>query len=123
MLKVNTTNLGNATVFCLQGQIVNGETEILSQAFDSLSETNAVILDLARVTIVDARGLGVMLELREQAEAKGIGFKLMNVPRLIRRVLQISRLDSVFQITFQVGYFPSVSHRARTSMAALKSCA
>lgn len=36
----------------------------------------AVILDLGWVNTVDERGLGVVLELREQAEAKGIRFDL-----------------------------------------------
>jgi anti-anti-sigma factor len=123
MLKVHTRYLTNATVFHLQGQIVIGETEILSQALDSISETKAVILDLARVGIVDAHGLGVMLELRERAQTKGIRFKLMNVPRLINRVMEISQLDSVFQTASRVKYFPSVSARNRTSVAPLKSCA
>jgi anti-anti-sigma factor len=118
MLKVHTRNFGNATVICLQGQIVNGETEILSQAFDSLSEPNAVILDLARVNIIDAHGLGVLLRLRERAQTKGIRFKLMNVPRLINHVLAISHLDSVFQITSRVKSLPSVSSPRRTSVAA-----
>ena len=123
MLKINSRNLGNTTVLNLQGQIVNGETEILRTAVDSLAETNAVILDLARVRTVDAHGLGVLLELRQRTAARGIGLKLMNVPRLINRVLEISRLDSVFQVISRVEYLPAVSPRPRTSVAALKSCA
>ena len=123
MLNVHTRNLRNATVLCLQGQIVNGETEVLSQTFESISETKAVILDLARVSILDAHGLGVMLELRERAETRGIRFKLMNVPRLVNRVLEISQLDSVFQIASRVKYFPRVSPRRRSLVAARKSYA
>nr|ART40507.1 L750 [uncultured bacterium] len=123
MLKVNAKNLGNVAVLCLQGQIVNGETEILRNAVHSLSDTSTVILDLARVTTVDAHGLGVMLQLREQAEAKGIRFELMNVSKLVSRVLEISRLDSVFHITSAVGFFSAVSHGHRAALAALKSCA
>jgi len=99
MLKVHAKNLGTVAVLCLQGQIVNGETEILRNAVSSLSETSAVILDLARVTTVDAHGLGVMLELRERTHAKGIRFELMNVTKQISRVLEVARLDSIFQIT------------------------
>jgi len=67
MLKVHAKNLGTVAVLCLQGRIVKGETEMLRKALHSLSEVSAVILDLARVTTVDAGGLGVMLELSEQA--------------------------------------------------------
>lgn len=123
MLKVHAKNLGTVAVLCLQGQIVNGETEILRNAVHSLSETSAVILDLARVTTVDAHGLGVMLELREQAKEKKIGFKLMNVNQPLTRILEITRLDSVFQIVSGVEFFPAVSSVRRASLTALKTCA
>src|SRR6266480_768573 len=99
MLKVHAKNLGTVAVLCLQGRIVKGETEMLRKALHPLSEVRAVILDLARVTTVDAGGLGVMLELREQAESKGIRFELMNVNKLVSRVLEVTRLDSVFEVT------------------------
>jgi len=123
MLKVHAKKLGTAGVLCLQGQIVNGETEILRTVVQSLSETSAVILDLARVTAVDAHGLGVMLELRERTHEKGIRFELMNVSKPMKRVLEITRLDSVFQIISGVEFFPEVSRDPRAPMATLRSCA
>ena len=123
MLKVHAKNLGTVAVLCLQGQIVNGETEILRKAVHSLSEVGAVILDLARVTTVDAGGLGVMLELREQVQAKGIGFKIMNVSKPLARVLEVTRLDSVFEVTSGVEFFPAVSRRRPASVMEFASCA
>ena len=123
MLRVNAKNLGKVAVLSLQGQIVNGDAEILRGALRFRPEVSAVILDLARVTIVDAGGLGVMLELREQAESKGIRFELMNVTHWVNRVLEITRLDSVFKITAAVEFFPRVPRTGRTSMATLASCA
>lgn len=122
MLKVNVRNLGNVTVLCLQGQIVIGETESLREAVHSLSGGSSVILDLARVNIVDAHGLGVMLELREHAEEKGIRFELMNLTKWVSRVLEISCLDSVFQITSAVEFFPAMS-RNRGASVPFASCA
>ena len=122
MLKVHAKDLGNVAILCLQGQIVSGETEILRDAVRSQSDVSAVILDLARVRAVDANGLGVMLELRQQAESKGIRFELMNVSKLVSRVLEITRLDSVFPITSRVEFFPAVS-RGRRTPAALATCA
>ena len=126
MLKVNVKDLGTVAVLCLQGQIVNGETEILREAMQSqavLPGISAIILDLARVTIVDARGLGLLLELREQAEARGMRFELMNLTQWVRKVLEISRLDSVFRITAGVEFFPSISRNGRPSVTTLASCA
>ena len=131
MLKVNAKQLGNIAVLCLQGHLVNGETEILrnavnmlcGEARDTRSNVGAVILDLARVNTVDAGGLGAMLALREQVESKGIRFELMNVSKWVSRVLEVARLDSVFRVTSAVEFFPAVSRSTRTSMAELASCA
>ena len=133
MLKVHAKNLGNVTILALQGGIVTGETEILRGIVPpSLSQTNAVILDLARVTRIDAHGLGVMLELRQQTLANGIRFELMNLSKPLSMVLEMTRLDSVFQITSGVEFFPAVSRGRRVSrlprvrrrsLAAFKSCA
>ena len=118
MLKVHAKKLGNVAVLCLQGRIVNGETEILRDAVRSLPEAVTLVLDLARVTTVDARGLGLMLELRQQAEEKGTRFELMNITNLVRRVLEVSRLDSVFQITPAVEFVPAASRKSRVPLAA-----
>lgn len=123
MLIVHTKNFGTVAVLSLQGQIVNGQTELLRNAVQSLSEVTAIKLDLARVTTVDAGGLGVMLALREQAESKGIRFELMYVNKRIGMVLELTRLNSVFQITPEVEFFPSVSRSGRVPMARLASCA
>ena len=123
MFKVHVKKLGSVAVLYLQGQIVTGETETLCSAVRSLSEVSAIKLDFARVSVVDARGLGAMLVLREQAEANGISFELMNVPKLVARVLELARLDSVFQITSGVNFLPAVSRSQRASMATLASCA
>src|ERR1700716_510154 len=112
MLKINAKNLGTATVLCLQGQIVIGDTDTLRNVVQSLPETSAVILDLARVSTVDAHGLGVMLELRQQTLEKGIRFELMNVNKPLSWVFEITRLDSVFQINSGVEFFPQVTRDA-----------
>jgi len=103
MLKVHARNLGNVAFLCMQGQIVNGETETLRKAVYSQSDVSTVVLDLAQVSTVDAGGLGVMLELREQVQAKGISFKIMNVSKLVGQVLEVTRLDSVFEVTSGAG--------------------
>ena len=79
MLQVHAKNLDSFTVLCVQGQIVTGETDVLRAAFLSLAETPRVILDLAKVSIVDAHGLGVLIDLRQRTLSKGARFELMNV--------------------------------------------
>ena len=98
MLKVYSRNLGDVAVLSLKGRLISGETGSLREAVRSQSKVSAIVLDLARVTAIDARGLGVMLELQRQTALDGIRFKLMNVNRFTSRVLEVTRLDSVFEI-------------------------
>src|SRR3954465_11241243 len=99
MLKVHTRKLGNVAVVSVQGRIVNGETASLRQEVDPQSRVNTVLLDLSRVSTIDASGLGLMLKMREETQSKGMRLKLMNVTNLVGRVLAITKLDSVFEIT------------------------
>ena len=116
MLKIHTRNSGNVAVLCVQGRIVNGETAPLRDAVNSQSRVGILVLDLGRVSTIDASGLGLMLELRRQSLAKGIRFKLMNVTKLVGRVLEVTQLDSVFEIAPQAELLPTMprvdSHRA-----------
>jgi len=107
----------------MQGQIVNGGTETLRRVVHSQSDVSTIVLDLAQVSTVDAGGLGVMLELREQVQSNGIGFKLMNVSKPVSRVLEVTHLDSVFEVTSGVEFFPAVSRRRSASVTGLASCA
>lgn len=112
MLKINTRNLGDAAVLCLQGRLISGETRALRDAVNAQANVKSVVLDLGRVTAIDARGLGVMLELRRQAALNGIRLKLMNVNHFTSRVLEVTRLDSVFEII----------PKTETSIASSGSC-
>jgi anti-anti-sigma factor len=123
MLEVHHKNLGAVAVLRLRGQFVNGETEILHEILNSLARVSTVILDLERVTTIDAHGLGVMLEFREQAEARQIRFELTKASRLVENVLKMARLDTVFSVRSKVAYLPSPSGERRAPATVLASCA
>jgi anti-anti-sigma factor len=123
MLKVHAKRLGNVAILCLKGRVVTGETVALRKAVDSESDVSAVVLDLARVNTIDAGGLGVMLELREQTESKGIDFKLMNVTKLVSRVLEITHLNSVFEVTSGTEILSAVPLELAVSAMELAPCA
>jgi len=122
MLKVHAKKLGTVAILCLQGRIVRGETAALRNAVQAQSSVGTVILDLTRVTTIDAGGLGVMLQLREQAQEKGIDLKLMNVTKLVNRLLEITRLNSVFQVTSGAEILSTVSRDRPASLVQLPSC-
>jgi anti-sigma B factor antagonist len=116
MLKVHTRNLGNVAVVCLQGRIVNGETASLREAVDLQLDASSVVLDLARVSTIDASGLGLFLSLRKQAESKGVGLKLMNVNKFVKQVLEVTRLDTVFEVIPRVEPLPALSQARRAQI-------
>ncbi|HJZ78876.1 MAG TPA: STAS domain-containing protein [Pyrinomonadaceae bacterium] len=123
MLKVHTTRYGKVAVLCVQGKIVRGETDGLRRAVLAQMDVSLVVLDLARVSTIDAGGLGVMLELREQSESRGIEFRLKNVTKLVRQVLEITRLDSVFEISTP-GEVPVAAFRGRPQIfSEIAACA
>ncbi len=109
VLKLHTRKLGEVAILHLKGRLVTGETGVLLNAVLSQLDASAIILDLAHVTGVDAHGLGVLLELREQTQSKGIEFRLRNVTRLVRQVLEITRLNTVFEVSSEAEVLSKVS--------------
>jgi anti-anti-sigma factor len=123
MLKVHTKTLGNVAVVCLQGRMVNGETASLREAVDSQTRVGMLFLDLSRVSTIDASGLGLMLELRRLTQSRGIRFKLMNVTQAVRRVLEVTRLDSVFEIAAPLELVPPMPRPRTTGPLPFAACA
>ncbi|HEY2962686.1 MAG TPA: STAS domain-containing protein [Pyrinomonadaceae bacterium] len=118
MLNVEHKNLGTVSLLNLEGHVVVGETDVLRETMQTLPASSSVILDLSNVTMMDAHGLGVMLQLREQAQANGMSFELMNVGDSLRELFRITRLDSVFQFRRGVEFLPLTAPPRRTRVAA-----
>ncbi len=58
-----------------------------------------VMIDLARTVEMDASGLGVLVLLQKRAREKGLRTKLMHAPRNVYEMLQMTRLDTLFDLT------------------------
>ena len=72
MLRVQSYKLGEVAIVQLRGRLVIGAVATLRDAVLSQSDVSAVALDFAQVSGIDARGLGLLLELREYMQSKGI---------------------------------------------------
>ena len=118
MLKVHAKRSDSVEVLCLEGQIVNGDTETLRCAAQLIPGAHDIILDLSNVTLVDAHGLGVLLQLREYTLANGMHFELMNVNASLSRVFEITRLNTVFEINSGVEFCPKPTYAPRLRVAA-----
>ena len=117
-MKVHAKKLDSVEVLCLEGQIVNGDTETLLSAVELTSDVRDVVLDLSNVTIVDAHGLGVLLQLREQTLANGSHLEFINVNRSVSRVFEITRLDTVFEINSGAEFVPKPNYLRQLLFAA-----
>jgi len=119
MLKVHAKKLDTIEVLCLEGRIVNGETDILRSVVQlAADDTSDLILDLANVSTVDAHGLGVLLQLREQTSARGIHFELRNVSNPLSRLFEITRLNTVFEINSDTPFLPELAYPLPVLVAA-----
>ena len=118
MLKVHAKKLGATEVFSLEGKIVIGGTEALRRSVQAASDTSDIVLDLANVTIVDAHGLGVLLQLRAQSLSKGVHFELRNLRKPLYRIFEITRLNTVFKIDSGVEFYPEFAYQNRLPVAA-----
>jgi anti-anti-sigma factor len=118
MLKVHAKRLNAVEVLSLEGQIINGDTEILRNVMELAADTREIILDLSNVTIVDAHGLGVLLQLREQTISRGIHLELRNPSQPLFRIFEITRLNTVFDINDGIGFSPEFMYAQRMPVAA-----
>lgn len=118
MLKVHAKKSNVAEVLCLEGQIVRGETEMLRSVVQLTSNTREIILDLSNVNVVDAHGLGVLLQLREQSLARGVRFELTNVSKSLYRIFEITRLNTVFDMDASVPFLPKITYPLQALVAA-----
>jgi anti-anti-sigma factor len=118
MLKVHAKKMDSIEVLSLEGQIVSGETEVLRKVVQLASDTGELILNFSNVSVVDAHGLGVLLQLREETLARGIHFELINVSRPLYRIFELARLNTVFEISSDVAFIPMVAYSHRVPVAA-----
>jgi len=97
-LSLATREVGRVTIVHCNGRIVAGS------ASDSLREhvtwllrdRRSIVLHLGEVGFIDSSGLGTMVRaLTTTRQAHG-DLKLCNVPEFVRKVLEMSRLTTVF---------------------------
>lgn len=100
MLNATIHYLGQTAVVGCVGRIVaGGEADTLRKAVLSQRKRRAVVLDLSGVDTIDGGGIGLLVFLHGWAHAAGINLHLMNPARLVREVLELTNLDSVFKIS------------------------
>ena len=97
-LSLDTREVGRVTIVRCNGRIVAGsESESLrTHVAWLLRDRRAIVLHLGEVAFIDSSGLGTMVgTLTSVRQARG-DLKLCNVPEHVRKVLELSRLTTLF---------------------------
>jgi anti-sigma B factor antagonist len=92
--------VGNFVIFELEGELMGGaETEQFRGLVDDAikNEKNKVIVDMKKVNWMNSSGLGMLMSALTSLRSSGGDLKLANVSESVRRPIQITRLDSVFE--------------------------
>lgn len=88
-----------AVVRC-SGRMVRGAAlDGFRRGIEQLDRLRVLVLDLSDVQQLDAGGLGTLLLVRRWAVQNSARLKLVNPPMFFRRILEATRLSSVFEIS------------------------
>jgi len=92
---------GDITILTVTGDLVIGEPETtFKKTVTQLLEQGRVnlLVDLSNVGFLDSSGLGALVRALTQSQKEGGQTKLLNAGPQIRKLLQMTKLDSVFEI-------------------------
>jgi len=99
-LRIDVEKSREVAVLQCTGRIVRNEAlPVLRNVLPSLSLLRVIVLDLSEVEMLDASGLGVLVSLHNWTSARGIQLKLVNPSILVREMLELTGLTSVFHIS------------------------
>ncbi|HEY2796519.1 MAG TPA: STAS domain-containing protein [Thermoanaerobaculia bacterium] len=92
---------GDITILTVTGDLVIGEPETtFKKTVTQLLEEGRVnlLVDLSSVGFLDSSGLGALVRALTQSQKEGGQTKLLNAGPQVRKLLQMTKLDSVFEI-------------------------
>jgi anti-anti-sigma factor len=105
MLDIGIERRGNISVLHCSGRIDVGEalTRLREAVICELS-ARTILLDLARVTAIDAAGLGLLMFLHTRAAGRGCELKLCAPSPPVAGVLALTHLDTVLSLDSAAGF-------------------
>ncbi len=113
MLRIVAEHLEDITVLHCYGRIVAGtEADSLKDAVACEADKRLVMVDLAGVDAIDARGLGLLVFLQILGYALGFDLQFTNPTAHVREMLDLTRLDSILEISSPEGSGGLISEHA-----------
>ena len=99
-LQLTTRDDGHVTILTVDGDLVIGESETLfKKTVVRLLEEGKVnlLVDLRRVNFLDSSGLGALVRALTNSQKEGGQTKLLGAGPQVRKLLEMTKLDSVFE--------------------------
>lgn len=105
-MEYNLHTEGKFTVVALSGDVdLHYSPVARKQILGQLNNNNNVLVDLSGVSYIDSSGIASLVEGFQLARNKKLQFGLVGVSDAAQQVLQLARLDKVFQIKDSIGEF------------------
>jgi anti-sigma B factor antagonist len=99
-MQLTTTDDGHVTILTVDGDLVIGESESLfKRTVTRLLEEGKVnlLVDLRKVGFLDSSGLGALVRAMTSSQKEGGQTKLLGAGPQIRKLLEMTKLDSVLE--------------------------
>lgn len=98
-MTVDITSRGSARVAQLSGEVDLERSPAVRRALlDALGAKAPLVVDLSGVSYIDSSGIASLVEAYQTARKQGTAFVLCAVSPAALRVMQLARLDKVFDI-------------------------
>jgi anti-sigma B factor antagonist len=100
-MELETRDDGGVTIIAVRGDLVIGDAETsFKKTVTRLIEEGRVnlLVDLSSVGFLDSSGLGALVRALTNTQKEGGQTKLLNAGPQIRKLLQMTKLDSVFEL-------------------------
>jgi len=93
------TREGDWLVLDVSGEVdLSWSQQLRAAVLNGLASTSAMAVRLSKVAYIDSSGIAALVEGYQQARGKQQSFVLLSPSPSVRAVLELARLDRVFQI-------------------------
>ncbi len=101
-MNIQTSINHDQSLMCMTGRFDFNAHKVFRETYQQLLDNSAVkslTLDLSQVEYLDSSALGMLLQLKEKADALNKVIKLQNCSQLAKDVLAIANFDKLFDIS------------------------
>jgi anti-sigma B factor antagonist len=105
-MECSTRQQGEFMIITLTGEVdLHYSPQARKEILENLKNKKHVLVDLSGVEYIDSSGIASLVEGFQLARSQDLRFGLVGVSNAARQVLELARLDKVFQIKDNISDF------------------